>query len=174
MMQPLNEIQVPEALLQALRKSWSRESCWVPMQPDWNQGNPALGNCLVSVLAVWAETGFKGKIIPDLAQQFGKGNPDWHFHIELDGQPVDVTRQQFAARTQITPLKETEQMYGVLVRGSFFDAGENQSLRERLQVLLTKMQENGYSPTHSADAIVDRLEQEFQKHKPSPAVKRYS
>ncbi len=159
---------MPRPFWDALQKSWARESCWPPMQPAWSGDNPASGNCLVSVLALWAETGFTGKIIPVLAQQPDKPSPDWHFQIESTG-TIDPTCQQFAHGTEMKTVPPDDLMYKTMIEGSVFDEVENKSLRARLRVLLQNLQENGYTASTSANETVDRLEQAFAQYK-QPAV----
>jgi len=39
-------------LLHALRKCWSRETCYLPDQEKWSADNPAFGQCAVTALVV--------------------------------------------------------------------------------------------------------------------------
>jgi len=159
---------IPSNFYPALQKSWSKESCWVPVQSLWQENNPSLGNCFVSVLALWAATDFKGEVVPVLAKQPGKDNQDWHFLIRFGDVDVDLTRQQFLSGTEIKTLNKSDPMYDMLVKGSVFDATENRSLRVRLRLLLQNLNENGYTIPRSADEIINRLEQKFTALRTTP------
>ena len=90
----------------AIRKSWSRETSSDPEK--WNPENPAWGQCAVTALVindylggemVWAEAK-----LPD-----GRGIS--HYFNLVDGQEVDLTRDQFPEGTVIPAGVEKKKQY---------------------------------------------------------------
>lgn len=77
-----------EILEKALRRSWSRETCYEPLQEDWTQEKPEAGQCYVTALILHDYLG--GEILKT------KG-PDGfsHYWNVIDGEEIDLTRSQF-------------------------------------------------------------------------------
>lgn len=70
----------------ALKKSWSKETCYPPTQKDWSSKNPAFGNCAITALIV--QDYFDGELLYCKHYQ--------HYWNRLpDGQEIDLTRSQF-------------------------------------------------------------------------------
>ena len=81
-------------LEKALKKSWSKNTCYLPMEKDWNENNPAYGQCYVTALIVNDYLG--GKI---LKAKF-KDNSS-HFWNLINKKEIDLTRSQF--KNEIIP-----------------------------------------------------------------------
>lgn len=70
----------------ALKKSWSKETCYPPTQKDWSNKNPAFGNCAITALTV--QDYFGGELL--YCKHYH------HYWNRLpDGQEIDLTRSQF-------------------------------------------------------------------------------
>lgn len=70
----------------ALKKSWSKETCYSPTQKDWSNKNPAFGNCAITALIV--QDYFDGELL--YCKHYH------HYWNRLpDGQEIDLTRSQF-------------------------------------------------------------------------------
>lgn len=81
-------------LEKALKLSWSKNTCYPPMENEWSTDNPALGQCYVTALVVQDYLG--GKI---LKARFDDGVA--HFWNIVDGKEVDLTRSQFDDKEEI-------------------------------------------------------------------------
>lgn len=81
-----------ELLVEALRKSWSKESCYPPIQKKWSNKNPSFGQCAVTVLIVQDYLG--GDILR---------NKDYHHYWNRlpNGKEIDLTRSQFGNEVTI-------------------------------------------------------------------------
>jgi hypothetical protein len=80
---------VPESLVDAIRRSWTRDTA---SQPDrWRPDVPETGHCDVTSLVVWEHVG--GDLV--LAQVFVDGAPSEHDWNRVDGVDIDLTRDQF-------------------------------------------------------------------------------
>lgn len=79
-------------LAEALRKSWSKETCYLPYQKDWSIQNPAFGQCAVTALIV--QDYFGGKIL--YCKHFH------HYWNQLpNGEEIDLTRSQFGNEVKL-------------------------------------------------------------------------
>lgn len=73
-------------LKQAIRKAWSKETCYPPDRDKWTPENPAFGQCAVTALVV--QDFFGGVIL--YCRHFH------HYWNRLpDGTEVDLTKEQF-------------------------------------------------------------------------------
>jgi catalase (peroxidase I) len=75
-------------LEKALFKSWSKDTCYQPMEEKWTPKNPAWGQCYITALIV--NDYFGGKI---LKTKFEDGTG--HFWNLVDNKEIDLTRSQF-------------------------------------------------------------------------------
>jgi len=76
----------------ALRKSWSKETCYPPMQKGWSPRNPAFGQCAVTALII--QDYFDGELL--YCKHFN------HYWNRLpDNSEIDLTHQQFSKNTYI-------------------------------------------------------------------------
>jgi hypothetical protein len=80
-----------ETLKKALKKSWKKDTCYTPMQKDYDSSNPAYGQCFATVLVV--NDYFGGKI---LKKKWGVD--EGHFWNLIEGEEVDLTRGQFTEK----------------------------------------------------------------------------
>ena len=81
-----------ELLELALRKSWSRQTCFRRLKEDWSPDNPAVGQCTVTALVV--QDCFGGKIL------YCKHHT--HCWNKLpDGREIDITRGQFTKNVKL-------------------------------------------------------------------------
>jgi hypothetical protein len=79
-------------LEEALKKSWAKDTCFPRCADDWTPENPAVGQCVITVLIV--QDYFGGEIM----------HCKHHFHYWNrlpDGRKVDFTREQFPEGTII-------------------------------------------------------------------------
>lgn len=81
-----------ETLTEAISKSWSAETSAFP--DKWNPENPALGQCAVTACVVQDYLG--GEILNCLAI-LPDGGTDTHYYNVIDGEDLDLTKQQFMA-----------------------------------------------------------------------------
>jgi hypothetical protein len=72
----------------ALLNSWSKDTCYPPMERDWSSKNPAWGQCYCTTLVV--HDYFGGKI---LKTKFNNGTG--HFWNLIDDKEIDLSRSQF-------------------------------------------------------------------------------
>jgi hypothetical protein len=79
-----------EQVRNALKSSWSQETCHIPLKEKWNKENPVIGQYAVSTLII--QDYFGGKIIHD------KKNKHYWNEFE-DGTIMDATRHQFPINT---------------------------------------------------------------------------
>lgn len=76
----------------ALKRSWNKETCYLPMQEQWTSENPAFGQRVITALIV--QDFFGGEILFCEYQN--------HFWNQLpDGIQIDLTRSQFPPDTVI-------------------------------------------------------------------------
>ena len=82
-----------EELELAIRKSWDKNTCWLPSAKYWpSYTDPASGQCGVTALVV--QDYFGGNILYSTQKS--------HFANELpDGRVIDFTRSQFPEETEI-------------------------------------------------------------------------
>jgi hypothetical protein len=156
----------------ALEKAWCAETCWNGCRDGYpaDGSNPAFGNCFVSTLAAWADRGFQDEIIPCTFREPGAASDGWHFQLRSEGVTIDPTFQQFNDGVAVKQLPPGDPMHNIVAFGSIFDPAEEASLRERLALLIRRMDtEGGYKLSHTAGAIVDRLKQRFAYVVPAPA-----
>lgn len=76
----------------AVRASWSFETAYSGDAADWTPENPALGQCVVTVL-VLADY-FPGG-------RFLKSTEHHHYAYELNGEIIDLTGEQFGSEAKI-------------------------------------------------------------------------
>jgi len=155
----LNANKLAPAFMQALEKAWCVETCWPQIRDSYSAQNPSYGNCLVSVLAAWADRGFKDTIMPGLALYLGQQT--WHFRLMDLNTPIDPTWQQFKQGTYFQAVPSGLPVHHRIIEGSLFNAAENTDLRQRLNMLLSRMKDHGYEAPCTADEIADRAEQSF-------------
>ncbi len=72
----------------ALRKAWTKDTCYPPIATEWTSERPAFGQCYVTALIVQDYLG--GDII-QLSFFDGKG----HFWNRINGKDIDLTASQF-------------------------------------------------------------------------------
>ncbi len=116
-----------------MRKSWSKETSYCP--DEWNEENPAVGQCAVSALV--ANDYFGGKIIWSEVL-LSDGQKISHYFNLIAGQEVDLTRSQFPAGT-IIPA-------GVEKKKSFTSTRKfmlsNENTKRRYGLLKEKVENN--------------------------------
>lgn len=81
-----------------LKKAWSRETSSDP--DSWTPENPAWGQCAVTACAVQDKLG--GNIIWAMAR-LPDGRELSHYFNDIGGHELDMTREQFPAKTYIPP-----------------------------------------------------------------------
>jgi hypothetical protein len=83
-----------EELTTAVSNSWSAETSASP--DKWSNDNPALGHCAVTACVVQDYLG--GDILNSVAT-LPDGNTDSHYYNLIEGEDLDLTKQQFPAGT---------------------------------------------------------------------------
>ncbi|MDD3370364.1 MAG: hypothetical protein PHE27_00915 [Alphaproteobacteria bacterium] len=145
----------------ALRKAWSRKTCWGGCRDQYpaDGSNPSFGNCVVSVLALWADRDFRGKVTPCLCREPETNVPIWHFQL-VDGKEIsDPTAGQFKPGTEMTSISPRDPRFPAMM-APFFDPLVDADLRRSLSILLSRMETlGGYKSKYDADKIVDRMQE---------------
>lgn len=134
--------RIDSNFIQAIEKSWCRETAYPEFQDDYDSRHPSYGQCFVTSLVTWAVNG--GTVVT------GHTNTDiWHFRNEINGKTIDLTWQQFAKGTKFNPANTIENR--ILMQRAFNDS----TLYKRLQLLIRNMNEHGFShPNLRADAVL--------------------
>lgn len=106
-----------------LKKSWSKETCHLPLQDRWNTGQPEIGQCAVTVLVI--QDYFGGKIAHDIKNK--------HYWNIVDGVEIDITRKQFPRDTIFTidEFVNRESLFSIKAK-----------TRERYEMLLDNIKNN--------------------------------
>src|SRR5580700_4910122 len=82
-----------EALQEAIRASWSLETCDPTDAAEWSSANPSRGQCAATALVV--HDLFGGELL-EAEVDFPDGTRQgFHYWNRLDGVEVDLTREQF-------------------------------------------------------------------------------
>jgi hypothetical protein len=79
----------------AVRRSWSPASCDPVDLPDWSPANPARGQCGATALVVQDLLG--GELLEAEVRNADGSRQGVHYWNRLDGEALDLTREQFAA-----------------------------------------------------------------------------
>ncbi|WP_440446506.1 YunG family protein [Nocardia amamiensis] len=85
-----------ESLTSALRKSWSADTS---SSPDWTENNRAKGQCAVTACVV--QDYFGGDILNTVATLPSSETVSHYFNV-VDGETIDLTREQFPKGTKFT------------------------------------------------------------------------
>ncbi len=131
----------------ALQKAWCADTCWNGCKSGYpaDGSNPSFGNCFVSTLAAWADRGFQDRVILCTFTQPGMDGEGWHFQLGTpEGTTIDPTYQQFDDGVNVKQLPATDPMHKAVAWGSIFEPNEEASLRERLNLLLERMEYKGW------------------------------
>jgi hypothetical protein len=168
----LNMSSLNFSLVKAFQKAWSRETCWEGNAAEYAGQNPSLGQCLVSVLAAWADGGFTDIIQPVLVQAdiHPPRAPAWHFNLHrsrlsLYEYDIDPTYQQFPRGSRFETmyrLGATHALYFKMIYESFFEPAARESLERRLSLFIQRLEtEGGYTLKKSPEEILTRLDHAF-------------
>ncbi|MCD6381879.1 MAG: hypothetical protein J7L43_02785 [Candidatus Aenigmarchaeota archaeon] len=79
-------------LEEALKNSWSKETCYPPLQDEWSPERPSLGQCAVTTMVV--QDYFGGKLL--YCRHYHH-----YWNMLPDGREVDFTRGQFPKDVKI-------------------------------------------------------------------------
>ncbi|MGV8162845.1 MAG: YunG family protein [Candidatus Nanoarchaeia archaeon] len=79
-------------LTAALRKSWNKDTCHLPISNNWSNKNRALGQCIVTALIV--QDYFGGEILHCK-------HTHHHWNRISTGEEIDLTKEQFPPGTKI-------------------------------------------------------------------------
>lgn len=163
------------SLWEGMQRAWNIDTCWPGCADNYPQNrddNPSFGNCFVTVLLAWADRGFRDTIVPGIAHNPATRTDTWHFRLRAhEGKIcaiIDPTWQQFSEGAVFEEICPDNPMYGTILKESVF---EDDSLRDRLQAMLTWMEElnENYTARYSANEIITVLENRFARYRP-PAV----
>lgn len=83
----------------ALKKSWSKETCYTPMQSMWSLKNPSQDQCYCTTLVL--HDFFGGKILK--AKCSNGVNHYWNI---INGAEIDITKAQFKSGEKIKAATE--------------------------------------------------------------------
>lgn len=87
-----------DKLVNAIRDSWDSKTCYPELKTQWDEQNPALGQCAVTALFIQEKCG--GQILY---------NQDYdHYWNQLpDGNELDLTKDQFSFKKNLkgSPVK---------------------------------------------------------------------
>lgn len=83
---PLGEFEL------AVRKAWCRETAYPGNQAEWSEGNPAFGQCAVTLL-VLMDYFPGGRIL--------RSSEYHHYAYEINGETIDLTGEQFGPGVKI-------------------------------------------------------------------------
>ncbi|MDD2377222.1 MAG: Ada metal-binding domain-containing protein [Bacilli bacterium] len=76
-----------EELEKIICMSWSKETCYPPLQEEWSRENPSLGQCAITSLVV--NDFFGGKIMRCLCNNIS------HYYNLVNNEIIDMTVDQF-------------------------------------------------------------------------------
>lgn len=76
-----------DELKKVIEKSWSKETCYPNIRDTWNESNPSIGQCAITVLIVNDFLG--GKIMRTMC------NGVSHYYNLVNGKVIDLTKDQF-------------------------------------------------------------------------------
>jgi hypothetical protein len=82
-----------EVLEEAIRASWSLETCDPTDVPNWTPANPSLGQCAVTALV--AHDLFGGELLEAEVWHADGSRQGFHYWNRLAGVDIDLTRAQF-------------------------------------------------------------------------------
>lgn len=88
-----------ENLHEALKRAWSKETCYESIRDNWSSENSAYGQCYITTLIV--NDYFGGEILKTKLL-----NGITHYWNLINGKEVDLTRSQFSPEEVIpSPVK---------------------------------------------------------------------
>lgn len=76
----------------AVREAWCRETAHPEYQAGWSEDNPAAGQCAVTLLLL-------ADYLP--GGRFLKSTQHYHYAYEINGEVIDLTREQFGDDAEI-------------------------------------------------------------------------
>ena len=89
-------------LKKRLEKAWCRETSYY--KKEWTPENPSCGQCMITTRYLVehfnARAVFADAIFPD-----GKKASGGHYYTEIDGNPIDLTADQFPSGTKIEKVR---------------------------------------------------------------------
>ncbi len=102
-----------ELLRKALKKSWSKDTCYPPMENEWSMDCPSFGQCYSTAMVL---NDYLGGTI--LVGKFPEGTG--HLWNLIDGEEVDLTRDQFDKFEIVSEPEERSRSY-FDVRPKYFE-----------------------------------------------------
>lgn len=117
-----------QEVIEAIRASWTRETSSVP--DEWSPQNPARGQCDASSFVFWERLG--GNLV--LASVYVDGvQTEHHYWNRIDGEDIDLTREQFVDGQDIQELEVVPDEY---IRG------HAPTIRHELRARIDSMRES--------------------------------
>lgn len=156
--------------IKAMQKAWCRETCWEDMAAQYDaRKNPALGQCLVTTLAAWADEGFQDIIQTVLVKTETHPFPLWHFNLYYSRRGLyefdaDLTRQQFPRGSYFETVSalSNPRSHHEIIYGSLFEPRAAYSLERRLNLFVARLESEGRYKLEATPAqIIARAEQQF-------------
>ena len=111
-----------------LSKAWCRETAHPSYQDKWSENNPSIGQCLVTALIIQDEYG--GDVYSC------KVGSNSHFVNIINERIIDKTAEQFGDTDKIKYIS------GSFIKKSRESLLKNKSVRERYELLKTRLKEN--------------------------------
>ena len=120
-----SSIQTLNDLYNILRKSWSKDTAYPSCQKDWISTDPSYGQCAITAMIVYDM--FGGSI-----HRIRVNGGGTHYFNKIDGQYVDLTREQFDLYNipiSYEPNEEMKREY----------CGKNEDTKKRFELLINNI-----------------------------------
>lgn len=114
-------------LREKLRKSWSKETCHIPLQETWTKEKPETGQCVVTVLVIQDYLG--GVIAHDIKNK--------HYWNIINNKKIDLTQNQFPPNTIFNNDE-------IIKRKSLFSKNPKAKTKERYELLLKNFKKTNH------------------------------
>ncbi len=120
-----SQIQTLDDLYKILRKAWTRETAYPSCQKDWVSTDPSYGQCAITAMIVYDL--FGGTI--HRIRVDGGGT---HYFNKINGQYVDLTREQFDLYNIPVSYEPNEEMKREY-------CGKNEDTKKRFEILINNI-----------------------------------
>lgn len=120
-----SQIQTLDDLYKILRKAWTKETAYPSCQKDWLPNDPSYGQCAITAMLVYDL--FGGSI--HRIRVDGGGT---HYFNKINGQYVDLTREQFDLYNIPVSYEPNEEMKREY-------CGKNEDTKKRFEILINNI-----------------------------------
>ena len=114
-----------DELKKVIEKSWTKETCYPTIRDTWNEENPSIGQCAITVLIVNDYLG--GKIMRTMCNGIS------HYYNLVNGKVIDLTVSQFEGEIPNYKIGEERSRDYLL---------SSEDTKNRYKLLLEKVKEN--------------------------------